>query len=86
MRTSQGSGTSPTLSVILEHSNDNVLWSTKTTLLNAVAISTTGIGANFASDLGTANVGGAFMRLRITLGGTTPSASLQLWLTGRSGD
>ncbi|MBZ0119264.1 MAG: hypothetical protein K8H88_19900 [Sandaracinaceae bacterium] len=84
VRAAQSSGTSPTVTVTLEHSNDNVNFTSKATLINASALSTTAITNAFGSDLGTSNVGGAFMRLAIQLGGTTPASNLQVTLCGRS--
>ncbi|MBZ0119209.1 MAG: hypothetical protein K8H88_19600 [Sandaracinaceae bacterium] len=83
VRAAQSSGTSPTVTVALEHSNDNVNWTNKATLLSAQALSTSAITHLFASDLGTSNVGGSFMRLSVQLGGTTPASNLQVTLCGR---
>jgi len=84
-RVSAGSGTSPTLTVNIEHSNDGVNWATKAQLFNATSISNaaTSVVILTAQDLGTAQVGGLYMRVALTLGGTNPSAMIVIMLTGR---
>lgn len=82
VRASNVSGTSPTLLVTLESSNDNVNWATRSTLINLASI--VGGPVLTASELGTAAVGGRFQRLSFKLGGTTPSAYLEAWLTARN--
>jgi len=84
VRVSQGSGTTPSLTVVLEHSNDGMNWEDKATFLSSQNITTASVGTYWADDDGTSDVGGCFMRLRISLGGTNPSAHLQMTLTGRS--
>ena len=85
-RATQVSGTSPTLTVAIEHSNDGVTWTTKATPISAFGLSAGAINGTTGSDLGTAAVGGAKVRLTISLAGTTPSAFVEIWLTGRSND
>ena len=82
-RTAAVSGTNPTLTVKLQHSNDNENWSDKSTLINAAALKAGQVEASFGSDAGS-TVGGAFMRLQISLGGTSPQASIEIYLCGRS--
>lgn len=85
-RITQSGGTSPTITVLLEHSNDGVTWTTKATLVNALALTPNAITNTTGSDLGTAIVGGCKARLSVALGGTNPTAFVELWLTGRSND
>ena len=82
-RTASVSGTSPKLTVKLQHSNDNQNWSDKSTLIDAVDLTPGQVGASFGSDVGS-TVGGAFMRLQISLSGTSPQASIEIYLCGRS--
>lgn len=82
VRTAQGGGTSPTMTIVLQRSNDRLIWDTKATFFSGTSVSTTAIGTHFASDTGSA-VGGAYGRLSIALAGTTPSAHLQIFLCGR---
>ncbi len=87
-RVTQVSGTSPTVAIVLEHSNEGVAaaaWVTKSTPVPATAV--TANQANFlqGQDAGT-TPGMANMRLAITLGGTTPNAYVEVWLTVRSND
>ena len=81
MRIMQAAGTTPTITVKLERSNDNLTWDTtaQATFFNAVTLAN---GTSFAQDTG-ANVGGCFARIAVTLGGTNPSAQVQITLTSR---
>lgn len=75
------SGTTPTLTIAIEHSANNVNWVALagTPELNAVSI------ASNTSYLGaTTSPGFGSMRARITLGGTTPQCRLKLFITGRA--
>ena len=84
------------LTCLLEHSNDGSnytnaggtqkSWTTKTTLINAVALVQNDVTYLTGNDLGTANVGGGLMRLAISLGGVNPTAYVEVWLTVRSND
>lgn len=85
-RVTQVAGTSPSITVTLEHSNDDVNFTTKSTLINGTALTANQQNNIFAQDLGTAQVGGCSMRVSVSLGGTTPSAYVQLYLCGRSND
>ena len=83
-RTSFVSGTSPTLTVDIEHSPDGQSW----TLLppgnhiNAVAISNN--GSYVGDDAPTTIQALAYVRCRISLGGTSPKCRLKLFATGHS--
>ena len=81
-RTSNVTGTTPTLAIALESSNDNVNWVPRSTVIVATAIAsgTTLTG----SELGTAAVGGRFQRFTLKLAGTTPNAYVELWVTARN--
>lgn len=80
---SQSSGTSPTVTVDGETSSDGVNWFAfgSSSIISALALSSTdktsGESAGYMSN------GGKLVRLKITLGGTTPSTRLQIWWTGR---
>lgn len=82
-RTTAVSGTSPTLTVQVEHSADAQNWLSLagTAEINAQAIANDAaivpvIGGPTVIPLG-------FVRLRVTLGGTTPACRLKIHATGR---
>ncbi len=79
----QITGTTPTLTISLEHSGDRRNWSAKTTLVSAVAIGPASTNVALGNDPGTSPMLG-FVRLKITLGGTTPTARVQVYACGRS--
>ena len=80
----QVSGTSPTLTVVLEHSGDRRNWLAKTTLVSGAALVNTTTNVSFGSDAGTTPMLG-FVRLKISLAGsTTPSARVQIYACGRT--
>lgn len=81
MRIMQAGGTSPTITVKLERSNDNLTWDTtaQATFFSNASLAN---GTSFAQDTG-ANVGGCFARLSVTLGGTNPTAHIQIIVTAR---
>jgi hypothetical protein len=81
----QVTGTSPTITVQIEHSADNRNFANKTGTaeINGVTISTTPPVIVSGNDPGTTPLGG-FVRLRIALGGTTPKARVKIWVTGRT--
>lgn len=83
---SQVSGTSPTITVQLEHSADNRNFVNKssTAEIDGTALSTSAITVVKGYDAGSEPLGGR-ARLRITLGGTSPKARVRLWITGRVG-
>lgn len=81
VKTTQVGGTA-NLTVTLETSADNVNWYVPPTpLFNQSSISNNTVLFNF--DLGTASIRAAFARVGVKLGGTTPSAYVEVWLTGR---
>lgn len=93
MRITQVGGTSPTIAAALEHSNDGVNWQAKHSFtlsgspVNGAQINPNVVNLKDGSDLGTSVVGGAMIRLAITLGGTgNPTAFVEAWLCGRSND
>jgi len=79
------SGTSPTLTVQIEESADNVRWTSKTGTaeINAVALDVTPTTIARGSDDGATPSAGQ-VRLAISLGGTSPRTLLRLWVTGRT--
>ena len=83
--TTQVSGTSPTLTVQVEHSFDNVRWQNRNTTaeVNAATLSTSA-ETSFGGDDGdpTARPRLEFARLRIALGGTSPAGQVRVWVTG----
>lgn len=85
--TAQVTGTSPTLTVRVEQSFDNVRWQNRnsTAEISAVSLSASPAETNVQGQDGnpTSRPTLAFARLKITLGGTSPTAQVRLWVTGR---
>ena len=79
--TNSSSGSTPTLTATYWHSTDGTSWVTHTTLLSAVDISSTPY--EVFKDTGSAILG-AFGKVQITLGGTTPAAYIRVMATGRT--
>jgi len=82
MRIMQAGGTSsPTITVKLERSNDNLNWDTtaQATFFSGVTLAN---GTSFAQDTG-ANVGGCFARISVVMTGTNPTAYVQITVTSR---
>ena len=78
----QSSGTSPTLKVDVEHSNDQRNWAVKTAAIGATTIPAGATTSLFGNDPGSTPTGG-FVRLALTLGGTTPAAHVKVTVCGR---
>ncbi|APR86500.1 Hypothetical protein A7982_11849 [Minicystis rosea] len=80
----QVSGTSPTLTLQIEHSSDGRNWSNRsgTAEINAQSLSSSATNVLFASDAGATPLLG-FVRLRIALGGTSPNAHVKITAVGR---
>lgn len=78
------SGTTPTLTVQIEESGDQVHWTNKagTAEINGVTLSPTAITLAVGRDTG-ATPSSGFLRLRVSLGTTSPKAHVRLWVTGR---
>jgi hypothetical protein len=68
------------ITVTLEHSNDDVNFTTKATLINGTSLSPNQHNLLYGQDLGTSQVGGCAMRIAVSLSGTTPQAYVQLYL------
>jgi hypothetical protein len=81
----QVSGTSPTLTIRVEHSFDNIRWQDRNTAaeVNGQTLSTS-TETPFSGDDGNPTVRPRleFTRLRIALGGTTPAGQVRVWVTG----
>jgi hypothetical protein len=84
--TAQVAGTSPTLTVQIEHSPDNFRWINRngTAEIAAAALS---IGAETTVQGHDGNPNArptlGFARLRIALGGTGPAGQVRVWVIGR---
>ena len=81
----QVSGTSPTLTLALEHSCDGRNWVAKNVAgadIIGQTLSASTTNSFFASDAGTTPFMG-FVRIRVALGGTSPVAHVKVHLTGR---
>ena len=81
-RATKVSGTSPTLTVATEVSNDGIDWLPKTTIVSAQALTAGQVNSGIL-DTGSA-IHAAFVRLKVTLGGTTPAANVDLIVCGRA--
>jgi hypothetical protein len=83
--TTQVSGTSPTLTVQVEHSFDNVRWQNRNGApeVSSAALSTS-VETPFVGYDGdpTQRPSPEFVRLRLALGGTSPAGQLRVWVTG----
>ena len=84
-RTTQVSGTSPTITVAIEHSNDGVNWTNKATPISAQSLSANAVNLHYGQDTGSTPTGG-FVRLAITLAGTNPSGQVQVIVAGRASE
>jgi len=73
---SNSGGTSPTITVTYQASNDGRRWITKQTLLSAVSISTTPYES--MTDSTTNMVNGAQGKITVQLGGTDPTAYVRI--------
>ncbi len=73
-------GTSPTLTIKLEGSNNGVDWVLIETLVNAASLTAAQVNSALATSTATLP---AFVRFAITMGGTTPSAEVQIIACGR---
>lgn len=80
--TDNASGTTPTITVVWEHSNDGRNWHEKTTLVDAGAVSTTATSTFFGSDSG-ATPSMALCRVKITLAGTSPACHARVHVCAR---
>lgn len=82
--TTNVSGTSPTLTIQTQHSADGQNW---VNVSGTAEIPATAIASNtgyYGSDNGVSPVLASFVRLQITLGGTSPQCRLKLSVTGRT--
>jgi hypothetical protein len=82
----QVTGTTPTLTIQIEHSFDQRRWLNRNTTaeVNGVTLSTSQETTFHGQDGDpTARPTLGFGRLRISVGGTTPAAQLRIWATGR---
>jgi hypothetical protein len=77
----QVTGTSVTLKVQIEHSSDQRNWASKNTTaeIPATSISTTATTPLVGTDAGT-TPSLAFVRLAITVAGTSPQAHVKVWV------
>lgn len=80
----QFTGTSPTLTVQVEHSSDGRNYSSKngTPEVNGMSLSGSATVTASGTESG-ANPSAKYVRLRIALGGTTPQAQVKVYVTGR---
>lgn len=72
----ESSGTSPTVTVVLEDSSDNENFDDVVTLINGVSLSSTPLTERAATT--SSQVYGRFVRLKVTLGGTSPTATMTI--------
>jgi hypothetical protein len=84
--TAQVGGTSPTLTVQVEHSADSIRWVNRnaTAEISAAALSTsqeTPVQGHDGNPNNRPTLG--FARLRIVLGGSSPAGQVRLWVIGR---
>ena len=88
LNASKTSGTAPTLTVTVETSPDDGTWGDSVTLVSALALSLSGSTTNLVSWMPelyqNESIRSKFVRLRFSLGGTTPATTLKAWVTGRT--
>ncbi len=75
-------GTDPTLTIEAEGSNNGVDWVNLETLINAAELTAATVNTGIQATSGSV-VYPAFVRLTISMGGTTPSAEIQVTVCGR---
>jgi hypothetical protein len=83
----QVTGTTPSLTVRLEHSADQRNWMTKnaTAELSSGTLTTPGTVSQFAIGADAGSVPGlGFVRLNILMAGTSPAARLRIFATGHA--
>ena len=85
VRASAVTGSTPTLTLGIDLSNDGIDWITRSTPLSAAAIAVGGVTILSASELGASTVGGRFMRTFVALADTgSVGAHIEVWVCGRS--
>jgi hypothetical protein len=77
-------GTSPTVVVKLEHSNDTVNWQPRSTLVSQNTSLAPAINSFSGSEIGDTTVGGRYTRVTVSCSGTGLSSYVEVWLCGRS--
>ena len=82
LRTTQGGGAFPQVSVDLEHSNDSVNWVSKTQLYNKQDVPSDGIAIYYAEDVA-GDTTGAFVRLAVYFQAADHSGHIALHVSGR---
>ena len=84
LRASQSGGQNPTVTVALETCNDASAstWYAKATVIATSNIATGTVTYLYGTDAGS-DPSGALVRLKITLGGTSPSAAIRLSVSGQ---
>ena len=75
-------GTSPTMTVQVEHTADGQNWTVGATALSTSIVSSTGYAGAVVPSSSYVPLG--YVRLRITLGGTSPSCRARITVTSRS--
>jgi hypothetical protein len=89
LKASNVTGTGPNITVSMESSADGVNWVARITnpasMPNLSPSGTLSSGSVIMSyDLGTSYVGGRFTRFKMQMGGTSPNAYIELWVSGRT--
>jgi len=82
IRVTKVTGTSPTLLVFLEHSNDGKDWQSPVTLVEFTALNAGSINTIMADSGST--VFGALVRFVVALDGTNPSGFVEIFACGRA--
>lgn len=78
----QPGGTTPTITVAMEHSNDQRNWVSKSTLTSGTAVSTSAPTVVVATDSGSTPTL-AFVRFAVSMGGTSPACRMKILVCGR---
>lgn len=80
---SRSAGTTPTITLVEQISNDGEHWFDKDTMMSAQSLSTSAVDNFMEYDVGSSPLT-TFVRFQITLGGTTPSSDVTITVCGRS--
>jgi len=77
-------GTSPALTIVIQHSNDGVNWSQRSNPMNAVALNANSNIVEVGTDTGTTPMG-RYAKVVVSIEGTSnPGAYVSVTVTGRS--
>jgi hypothetical protein len=79
-------GTSTSVGVNIEHSNDGVNWTLRNALVSAFTSAAPAVNSFSGADIGNTSVGGRYVRITAACGGSggVVSSYVEIWVCGRS--